>query len=79
MFRWIYKEDKRRRNEFGQVGDDDGVVDDEELLSSDDDDFVKDKDAVDKKQVAKPEKLANIGTALESSPAGQVKKRKGKK
>jgi hypothetical protein len=24
--KWVYKEDKRRRNEFGQVGEEDDVV-----------------------------------------------------
>ena len=35
--RWIYREDKRRRNEFGQVGEDVDEDNDDDELSSDDD------------------------------------------
>ena len=36
--RWIYREDKRRRNEFGQVGEEVDEGNDDDFSSSDEDD-----------------------------------------
>ncbi|KAJ3296763.1 Cleft lip and palate transmembrane protein 1 like protein [Rhizoclosmatium sp. JEL0117] len=65
--RWIYPEDKRRRNEFGQVGDENGQ-DDDDFLSDDEDDIAeKEKKAAEDK--AKEEEESKDG----------VKSRKGYK
>lgn len=48
--RWIYREDKRRRNEFGQVGEDvdEGNDDDDEFSSDDGEDGGKKKSGEEK-------------------------------
>ena len=53
--RWIYKEDKRRRNEFGQVGEKvDETNDDVDIDSSD-----EEKEGAEKEKDTEPIKVAN--------------------
>ncbi|KAJ3026969.1 UNVERIFIED_CONTAM: Cleft lip and palate transmembrane protein 1 like protein [Siphonaria sp. JEL0065] len=52
--RWVYPEDKRRRNEFGQVGDENGANDDD-FLSDDDEDEEDEKEKKEKKDDVKEE------------------------
>ncbi|KAI8853876.1 cleft lip and palate transmembrane protein 1-domain-containing protein [Chytridium lagenaria] len=73
--RWIYPEDKRRRNEFGQVGEDIGEEEDDGS-DSDDDELVK-KERKEKKELKAAEKDFEKNVDASADSEGMRKRRIG--
>ncbi|KAJ3104293.1 hypothetical protein HDU97_009369 [Phlyctochytrium planicorne] len=70
--RWIYPEDKRRRNEFGQIGEDVGPEEDDDDDDSDDEDAAKKSAKKDEATAVKDVKEGSTDEGLRKRKTGDV-------